>query len=84
MEQLRELSPHLHDVLCQSASNGRKLLVKPVSRTRLEDEMSALPPEHVQRLTDFLVMNIQEMHSQLKMLEREMRRYPTMKYGHYG
>jgi hypothetical protein len=82
--EIRAMAPHLHDVLSKSASNHRRLVMRPFYRTTWQTELSRLSTAQLKRLRLLVSVHLEDGRKHLHLLYAEMRRFPSMKAGHYG
>lgn len=82
--EIKDMAPHLHDVLSNSASNSHRVFMRPFHRGTWEDELSRLSTTQLRRLRLLVAAHLEDSCKRLRRLYAEMRRVPSMKAGHYG
>lgn len=82
--EIKALAPHLEDVLSNSASNSYRVRMRPFDRRIWEDELSRLNTAQLSRLRLLVAVELEADRKELRRLNAEKRRFPSMKAGHYG
>jgi hypothetical protein len=78
------MAPHLHDVLTKSASNSKRLCLRPFHLGTWQAELNRLSADQLKRLQLLVTVHLEDSRKNLRLLYAEMRRFPSMKAGHYG
>lgn len=82
--EIKAMAPHLHDVLSKSASNSDRLFMRPFHQSTWHVELSRLSTDQLKRLRLLVAVHLEASCKRLRLLYSEMRRFPSMKAGHYG
>lgn len=82
--EIKAMAPHLHNVLSKSASNSHRLFMRPFYRNTWQLELSRLSISQLERLRLLVAVHLEDSRKSLRVLYAEMRRFPSMKAGHYG
>ena len=82
--EIESMTPHLHDVLTNSAGNHRIVSMRPFYRSTWEAELSRLNTAQLRRLRLVLAVDLDEGRKNLFGLTEEIKRNRRMKAGHYG
>lgn len=82
--EIMAMAPHLHDVLSKSAFNSRSILMRPFYRSTWQAELSRLTTGQLKRLRLLLAVHLEDSRKRLRLRYAEMRRFPSIKPGHYG
>lgn len=83
-KEIKALAPHLHDVLSKSASNSRRLSMHPFDLGTWQSELSRLSTDQLKHLRMLIATHLEDSRKRLRFVYAEMRRFPSMKAGHYG
>lgn len=82
--EICRLAPLLHDVLTNSASNARRVVMRPFSQSEWELELRRLSSEQLKRLRLLVMVHLEDSRQHLRRLYAEIARDRRMKAGHYG
>lgn len=82
--EIKALVPHLYDVLSKSASNSYRVVMRPFYRGTWQAELQRLNTGQLERLRILVAVRLEDSRNRLRQLYAEMRRFPSMKAGHYG
>lgn len=82
--EIKAMVPHLHDVLSNSGSNSRRMFMRPFCRSTWQLELSRLSTVQLKRLQLLVTIQLEHSRRRLRLIDAEMRRFPSMVVGDYG
>ncbi|WP_417667370.1 hypothetical protein [Pseudidiomarina sp.] len=82
--EIKQLTPHLHDVLANSASNGSRLYMRPFYQDVWNAELSSLSHDQLLRLRLLLLALLEAKRQHLSNLYAAMSKSRKMRRGNYG